>query len=400
MILRGLTMHHAAPEHRTVRLSLGERAYEVRIGNGLLDDLGTLAAEALGRPLRRVFMVVDSNVETHAARATASLASVGGSSVSESITAAEARKSVETVHAILTRMAEARLERDDPVVALGGGIACDVAGFAAACYRRGVPIIQCPTTLLAMVDASVGGKTGVNLRAGGALQKNMAGAFHQPSLVLADIGTLATLPDREFRAGLAECVKHGLLSGCVGDVEHLDWIARSIDAVLARDAPALIELIARSVAFKAAIVTGDERETGDGAGGRPSRALLNLGHTFAHAIETLPGLRATGSGAEGLLHGEAVALGLVAAARSSAAMGLAGPDLEEEVRSLLARCGLPAAVRGLVETQELLGRMGADKKAAAGRLRLILPLPGRTARIVVDPAAQAVAAGWDAIRDG
>ncbi len=183
------------------------------VGEGLLADLGRLASEALGRAPRAAFVIADANVGAHADAAGASLRA-GGCAVSRaSVVATEKAKTLETLGRLLEAMGAARIERADPVIAVGGGITGDVAGFAAACYRRGVPVVQCPTTLLSMVDASVGGKTGVNLEVG-VLQKNMVGAFWQPALVLADTATLATLPDREFRSGLAECVKHGLLDGC------------------------------------------------------------------------------------------------------------------------------------------------------------------------------------------
>ncbi|QKK09249.1 MAG: 3-dehydroquinate synthase [Planctomycetota bacterium] len=314
------------------------------------------------------------------------------------LNASEKAKSLETFGRILAAMGAARLERNDPVIALGGGITGDVAGFAAASYRRGVPVIQCPTTLLSMVDASVGGKTGVNLDAGGSLQKNMVGAFHQPTVVVADIGTLSTLPDREFRAGLAECLKHGLLDSSpgAGGRTHLTWITDSLDRILARDPTVLVELIARSVAFKAGVVRGDERETAESGGGR---ALLNLGHTFAHAIETLHHLSPTDNpGDAPLLHGEAVGLGLVACATTAVRMGLAPAALPEQISTLLTRCWLPASVRGLPDARSCWRLMGADKKTTGGKLRLVLPCKTHHARAVEILDHAPVLAGWDAIR--
>jgi 3-dehydroquinate synthase len=233
------------------------------------------------------------------------------------------------------------------------------------------------------------------------LQKNMVGAFHQPVLVAADLATLDTLPNREFRAGLAECVKHGLLGGRLGDTGHLDWIAGALDRVLAREAAAVAELVERSVAFKAAVVAGDEREMADGEGARPSRALLNLGHTFGHVIETLPGVSAGGrGGGSALLHGEAVALGMVAAAETSVGLGLCPGALADEVRAILARCGLPLTASGLPDASQLTELMGTDKKSAGGRVRLVLPTAGRTARVVVDAPTDAVARGWRSIGAG
>lgn len=389
-------MTSSPPSTRTVRVELAERAYDVRIGGHLLADLPGALAGALGASPRAVFVVYDANVEAHAGPAIKALRDSGCRVASSTVTATERDKSLDTLARVLAEMGSARLERTDAVIAVGGGITGDLAGFAAASYRRGLPIAQCPTTLLAMVDASVGGKTGVNLEVAGALQKNMVGAFHQPALVLADIDTLGTLPAREFRAGLAECVKHGLLDGCTGDAAHFAWIADNLDAVLARQPDPLIELIARSVAFKAAIVAGDERETADTG---PGRALLNLGHTFAHAIETIPGLSPTADPAAApLLHGEAVSLGLVAAAATSMHLGLAPAEILAKVRSMLGRCELPTGVAGLPEDDRLLSLMGADKKTLGGRLRLVLPTAGCRAELVTGPDHLAIKAGWAAIR--
>ncbi|MFG0259749.1 MAG: 3-dehydroquinate synthase family protein, partial [Phycisphaerales bacterium JB041] len=234
--------------------------------------------------------------------------------------------------------------------------------------------------------------------AGGSLQKNMVGAFHQPSAVVADIATLSTLPDREFRAGLAECVKHGLLDSST-DADgrtHLAWITGSLDRILDRDPTVLVELIARSVAFKAAVVRGDERETAVSGGGR---ALLNLGHTFAHAIETLHHLTPSGDpGDAPLLHGEAVGLGLIACATTATRMGMASADLAGRIVGLLERCGLPTAVRDLPDGGHLLSLMGADKKTSGGKLRLVLPCETGCAEAVEILDQAPVLAGWDAIR--
>lgn len=394
-------MSPAAHDPRSVHVDLGDRSYDVRIGSRLLEGLGTNVARVLGRTPGRAFVIADANVGVHADRAVASMRDHDIAVSTVSIVASERHKSLETLGRVLGAMAEVRLERGDVVVGVGGGITGDLAGFAAACYRRGTPIVQCPTTLLAMVDASVGGKTGVNLEAAGVLQKNMVGAFHQPILVVADLPTLGTLPEREFRSGLAECVKHGLLGGCTGDPAHLDWIVASLDALLARDPERLAELVERSVAVKAAVVAGDELELLAETPGRPSRALLNLGHTFAHAIETLPGLSPTGRSADApLLHGEAVSLGLVAAAATSAEIGLCPTGLLDEIASVLGRCGLPVNVSGLPDVARLISLMGADKKVADGRLRLVLPEPGRTARLVGGVPTGAIEVGWRAIGAG
>jgi 3-dehydroquinate synthase len=386
---------------RSVRVELDERSYDVRIGAAGRATLGDAILGVLGRAPRQAFLIADANVHAHVAVVEQSLRDRGIAVSTISLVATEPEKSLHTLGIVLGAMAATRLERGDVVVGLGGGITGDVAGFAAACYRRGIAIVQCPTTLLAMVDASVGGKTGVNLEVGGTLQKNMVGAFHQPVLVVADTDTLSTLPDREFKAGLAECVKHGLLGGCIGDTDHLAWIVASLPKILARESESLANLIERSVAFKAGIVEGDERELAEDPNDGPSRALLNLGHTFAHAIETLPHLSPTGLAADApLLHGEAVAIGLVGAAAASASMGLCAPELTAEVRLILGRCGLPTRVAGLPDLAALEALMGADKKVAGGRTRLILPTPGRNAKVVTNPPKSAIAAGWDAVRAG
>jgi len=253
---------------------------------------------------------------------------------------------LDTIH---DAMLEARLDRRSVVVALGGGVVGDVAGFAAATYQRGVRFIQLPTTLLAQVDSSVGGKTGINHRLG----KNMIGAFHQPSAVVIDLSTLRTLPPREFAAGLAEVIKYGVAL----DAAFFEWLDAEMPALLARDPIALAHAIRRSCEIKAMIVGSDERESAE-------RALLNFGHTFGHAIEG-----ATGYGT--WLHGEAVAAGMVLASRLSEALGTIDGDVTTRLRALLARAGLPVEAPSLDET-EWLRWMSGDKKADAGRLRFVV----------------------------
>jgi 3-dehydroquinate synthase len=247
-----------------------------------------------------------------------------------------------------------------------------------------------------MVDASVGGKTGVNLAAGGGdLHKNMVGAFHQPRAVIADVDVLRSLPERFFRAGLAECVKHAMIGADWGDPGLVDWTASARARIAAHDTGTLIELVSRNVRIKATVVGRDEREE-DQSGGR---ALLNLGHTFAHAIEPLPGLSPDGNPAHApLQHGEAVALGLVAAARGAVALGKCPADLADRTVALLNDFGLPTRVRGLPPADQVLARMHHDKKVLGGRLRLILPTaPGRAA-VIADPPQAAVITAIDAIR--
>ena len=261
----------------------------------------------------------------------------------------EQHKTLATMAQVIDALVDARMNRDCMVLALGGGVVGDIAGFAAACYQRGVAFLQLPTTLLAQVDAAVGGKTAVN-HAGG---KNLIGAFHQPAAVITDTDTLGTLPDRELRAGLAEVIKAAL----IGDGEFFSWLEDRIEALLARDAGALEHAICRACGIKAAIVERDERERGP-------RALLNFGHSFGHAIET-------GLGHGRWLHGEAVAAGLVLAAELSERTGRLESDGTRRIRALLTHAGLPVDPPRL-GCERMLALMGIDKKVAGGRLRLVL----------------------------
>ena len=370
------------------------RSYEVRIGPGTLTELGRRCAELLPEA-RRAFLIVDEALpEPWVDRARDALAAAGVACVMERAHASETEKSMRTVTRLLESVCGSGLERFEPVIGLGGGIVTDVAGYVAASYRRGVPVIQCPTTLLSMVDASTGGKTGVNLDADGRLLKNMAGAFHQPIVVLADTDTLATLPDRVLRAGFGECAKHALLADSAGEPELLTETGGAA-ALIGRGTAPDAGFIARGVRVKAAIIQNDERET-DLAGGR---ALLNLGHTFAHAIETIPELSPGGAGGDApLQHGEAVSLGLVAAANASLGLGLCEPSLIDVVAGLLEPAGLPVKIAGLPANDELLERVQMDKKSLAGSVRLVLPTsPGR-AEVRAVPDADAVIRGFDAIR--
>ena len=288
----------------------------------------------------------------------------------------EQAKSWETLQAVFDALLGARCGRDTLLVALGGGVVGDLAGFAASVYQRGIDFVQVPTTLLAQVDSSVGGKTAINHPRG----KNMIGAFHQPRAVIADLDALDTLPDRELRAGLAEVIKHGLAL----DALFFAWLEQNVEKLLARDRAALAHAVRRSCELKAAVVAADEREAGQ-------RALLNLGHTFGHAIEA-------GAGYGAWLHGEAVAAGMVMAAELSSRMGKIGGKEVARVRALLARAGLPVKAPP-VPPDELLARMAVDKKAAGGELRFVLlrsigqaelasGVEPRTVREVVVAAAQ------------
>lgn len=379
-----------------VRVDLADRSYDVVIAPGLTATLGPVARSRCRAGAGRAFLIVDDNLPAAVAdRAAASLESSGFRTARAAVHATEPGKSLATVQSLLEELAATRHERWDPVIALGGGIVGDVAGFTAGIYRRGVPFIQCPTTLLAMVDASVGGKTGANLAADGAIKKNLIGVFHQPLAVLADLDTLASLPDRELRAGLAECVKHALISADFDDPHLWAWMHDRAPALLARDPAALAELVLRNVRIKARVVAGDEREETDEGG----RALLNLGHTFGHAIEPMPGLSPGDDPRHSpLLHGEAIALGLVAASAAAESLARAPAGLRTEVESLLTRLGLPTRVARLPADDVILAAMAHDKKAMAGRTRLILPRGNARAEVVTDPDPAAVLAGLAAIR--
>jgi len=328
-----------------LRIELGARSYPIVIGPGLLDD-SALLGETLAA--RDVLVVSNTTVAPlYLPRLERSLA--GKRVASVILPDGEQYKTLDTLARVFDALIERRMNRDACVAALGGGVVGDMAGFAAACYQRGVDYVQLPTTLLAQVDSSVGGKTGVNHPGG----KNLIGAFHQPRAVVADTATLGTLPPRELRAGLAEVIKYGLIA----DAGFLGWIEANLDALLRLEPEALTRAIRRSCEIKAEIVAEDEREHG-------RRALLNLGHTFGHAIET-----ATGYGE--WLHGEAVGAGMLMAADLSCRLGWLEAADVERVRALLARAALPVAAPR-IGAARALDLMGMDKKVLAGRIRLVL----------------------------
>jgi len=332
----------------------GDRPYAITIGPGLLDDGGALARHLRGR---HALVVSDGHVAPLYANAVEAGLRDARPDLAIArfvMPAGEHEKTLQRFGEVLDALARLGATRDATVVALGGGVVGDLAGFAAACWMRGIDVVQAPTTLLAMVDSSVGGKTAVDLPAG----KNLVGAFHPPRAVVADTRTLRTLPDRELRAGLAEVVKYG----AIFDAAFLDWLEAHADALLARDDEALAGAIARSCRFKAEVVQRDPFERGE-------RALLNFGHTFGHAIEAEQGYAGAG---DGLVHGEAVAVGMVLAARLSAALGLAPAADAERLEALLQRLGLPTAVPAGLAPPALLERMRLDKKADAGGIRFIL----------------------------
>ena len=331
----------------SVNVELGARSYPIHIGSGLLQR-AELVLPHLAQP-RAAIVTNDVVGPLYLERFAGVLEAAGVRVLRITLPDGEARKTQDSLDRILDALLENRCERSTTVIALGGGVIGDLAGFAAAIFLRGVPFIQVPTTLLAQVDSSVGGKTGINHRLG----KNMIGAFYQPRLVLADTGVLATLPPRELAAGLAEVIKYGLII----DRAFFDWLEQNIERLNARDEQALTYAIRRCCEIKAEVVAGDERETA-------ARALLNLGHTFGHAIEA-------GLSYGTWLHGEAVAAGTVMAARLSQAMGMLTDADVQRVRTLLERAHLPVVAPDL-GVDKYLQLMGLDKKVEGGKLRLIL----------------------------
>ncbi|MGH8495678.1 MAG: 3-dehydroquinate synthase [Gammaproteobacteria bacterium] len=329
----------------TLEVSLGPRSYPIHIGPGVLSRADLFTDRLRGRD---VLVVTDETVAPlYLARVRTSLSAFRAADLI--LPPGEASKTLETASRVIDALITRGFQRDATVVALGGGVVGDIAGFAAACYQRGIAWLQVPTTLLAQVDSSVGGKTGVNHEAG----KNLIGAFHQPVAVIADTDTLATLDERQFRAGLAEVVKYGIIC----DADFFAWLEMNLTHLLAREPQALAHTIRRSCEIKAAIVASDERE-------REGRALLNLGHSFGHAIEAVAGYGQW-------LHGEAVAAGMCMAADMSRRMQSLDDAGAGRIVALLRAAGLPTAASGLNPAQ-LRTAMSLDKKQLGGRLRLVL----------------------------
>jgi len=329
------------PNVRTITVELGDRSYPIVIGSGLLGGGFDLAGHVRGPDC---LVVTNETVAPFFLQGLIEL--LGNKSIdSIKLPDGEEFKTIETVGRILDHLVDGGANRDTTLIALGGGVVGDIAGFAAACYMRGVDFFQVPTTLLAQVDSSVGGKTGVNHSKG----KNLIGAFHQPKIVMIDTDTLKRLPDRELKAGLAEVIKHGAII----DAEFFGWLEDNIEALIARDPDALAHAIQRSCEIKAAVVADDEREAG-------RRAILNFGHTFGHAIE-----RCQGYGE--WLHGEAVAAGMVMAAKLSKI----DPAEFKRLRGLLERAGLPVAAPSIAAA-DMLAAMGMDKKVHGKQLRFVL----------------------------
>ncbi|MGE0408877.1 MAG: 3-dehydroquinate synthase [Amphiplicatus sp.] len=338
-----------------ITVSLGARAYDVVIGERVLDEAGALLAPLLARP--RTVVVTDANVfAAQGRRLAAALSAAHIASETIILPAGEATKNFAELEKLVSRLIDLEIERSDLILAFGGGVVGDIAGFAAAILRRGCRIVQIPTTLLAQVDSAIGGKTAINVPQG----KNLVGAFHQPSLVVADITTLDSLPARELRAGYAEIVKYGAL----GDAAFFDWLEKNGAALLAGDRAARAQAVRRSCEMKAKIVAADERESG-------ARALLNLGHTFGHALEAAYGY------SDRLLHGEAVAAGMGLAFDFSVRGGACPPEDAARLKALLRAAGLPAGIEDIdgaraIGAARLLDLMRQDKKAKAGAMTLIL----------------------------
>jgi len=334
---------------KTVTVSLGGRSYSIYIGAGALARFAEYVSVG---GATRTAIVTDTNVAPLYAEALAGV--IADNSAHHppviALPAGEEHKRLEQIEWLCGRFLEAGLDRSSRIIALGGGVVGDMAGFAAAVFMRGIPCIQAPTTLLAQVDSSVGGKTGVNHPLG----KNTIGAFHQPSAVVIDLDTLRTLPDRELRAGLAEVVKHGVIA----DADLFDYLVAEAPRLLAKDLEALKWPVVRSCEIKSAVVSADEREQGE-------RANLNYGHTFGHAIESVTQYRQ-------FLHGEAVALGMQAAAHLAASLDMAPADLPQRQAACLQACGLPVTWDGL-PVDDTMALMRHDKKWRAGKMLFVLP---------------------------
>jgi 3-dehydroquinate synthase len=327
-----------------------DRSYDILIDRGVVGEIGAAVA---GRGGHRAVVISDAAVAAVAEAVAASLVAADIHAMTITVPSGESSKSLAEAGRLWETLAEQAVDRHTHLIAVGGGVVGDLAGFIAATFARGLPVWQVPTTLVAQVDSAIGGKTGINLSAG----KNLVGCFWQPYGVFTDIDTLATLPDREFKSGLAEVVKYGMIL----DAEFFTWLEHHAAALVAREPQPLVQAVERSAAIKARVVAEDEREqTG-------LRAALNYGHTFAHAFET-----AAGYGT--LLHGEAVSIGMVCAARLAERLGRIGSDVVARQDALLAACGLPRTIPPLrTSTDDLLPIMARDKKSLAGRLRFILP---------------------------
>ena len=368
-----MTSTNQSSQRKCVRVELGSRSYDVLIGAGLINEVLEHATAVFGKA--KCAIVTDENVASnHLASVEEPLKQAGQWRTSVVLPAGEKTKSFEHFQRLSEAFLTAGTERRDVIIALGGGVIGDLGGFAAAVQRRGVRFLQIPTSLLAQVDSSVGGKTGINTPQG----KNLIGAFHQPNLVLADTGALATLPERQMRAGYGEIVKYGLL----GDRNFYSWLEDNAASVVSGDPAALIHAVTRSVEMKAEIVARDETETGD-------RALLNLGHTFGHALEAWTGY------SDRLLHGEGVAIGICLAFRLSEALEACPPQTAARVAAHIKSIGLPTDISDipggeLPSADLLVDLMGQDKKVQDGQLTFILARDIGEAFITRDVSAERV----------
>ncbi|MGH7770195.1 MAG: 3-dehydroquinate synthase [Candidatus Binatia bacterium] len=334
---------------RTLTVNLGDRSYPIHVGEDLLRQTGDLLRRAgLGK---KVGIITDANVAgLYLESVEGSLRQAGFEVAVVSLPEGEEQKNLESVAVIYDRLVSERLERGSSLLALGGGVVGDMTGFAAATFLRGIPYVQVPTTLLAQVDSSIGGKTGVNHREG----KNLIGAFHQPRLVLTDVAVLRSLPRRELAAGLAEVIKYGIIA----DPGLFALLEAELENLLGLKMAPLTQVVAASCAIKATVVEKDERES-------DYRAVLNFGHTVGHALESLTGYRE-------FLHGEAVAIGMIQAAAISVRQGCCDRGSFERIRRLISEAGLPTEIPPGVEPRELIQRMETDKKSAEGKIKFVL----------------------------
>jgi 3-dehydroquinate synthase len=335
---------------QTFRVELGPASHSVYVGTGILDDLGSLSREA-GLMPRRSALITDSNVERHyASRAIAALRKEGFAPELMTIAAGEASKSAAVLESLYDRMVADEIDRGGTIFALGGGVVGDLAGFAAATYLRGIAVVQIPTTVVAQVDSSLGGKTGINH----SRAKNLIGAFHQPRAIIADVGTLTTLPDREFREGLAEVIKYGAIL----DAPMIADLERDLPRILSRDPAILQAVVARSLRHKADVVAADEREGG-------LRKILNFGHTVGHALEASAGY---GS----YLHGEAVAIGMTVAAMLSEKFGGLSADEGSRLVRLIQQSGLPTEMPANARTADFVAALKLDKKRSRDAVEFVM----------------------------
>ena len=354
-----------------VRVDLAERGYDIHIGSGILSTIGSILITT--EPLAHAVVITDTNCGSYANTVAESIASEGANVDVLAIEAGEQSKSAASAAALWEEVLSTGADRKTQIVAVGGGVVGDLAGFIAATFARGVSFVQVPTTLLAQVDSSVGGKTGINLSSA----KNMVGAFWQPLTVLIDIDVLSTLPERDFVAGLAEVIKYGMIQ----DAQFFEWLEEHVFEIKKLDPETMQYIVSRCCRLKADVVEADERETS----GR--RAILNYGHTFAHALEAA-------SGYGELLHGEAVSIGMMCAARLAESMGRIDPEVTAKQHAILQAFGLPVGVPIHLTLERLMDLMMHDKKVEYGKLRFILPDRLGNVELVGDVDPKLVREAW------